>query len=46
MDYGGGSQRKINIMRFTHVDVKYEGHQNWSKILSMHILRVFDHHHT
>ena len=34
---------------FTHVYVnfyiKYEGHQNWSKILSMDILRVFDHHH-
>ena len=34
---------------FTHIDVnfyiKYEGHQNWSKILSMDILRVFDHHH-
>ena len=31
-------------MRFTHIDVnfdvKYEGHQNCSKILSMHILRV------
>ena len=36
-------------MIFTHIDVnfyiKYEGHQNWSKILSMDILRVFDHHH-
>ena len=34
---------------FTHIDVnfyiKYEGHQNWSKILSMDILRVLDHHH-
>ena len=31
-------------MRFTHIDVnfdvKYEGHQNCSKTLSMHILRV------
>ena len=36
-------------MRFTHIDVnfdvKYEGHQNCSKPLSMHILRVFGHHH-
>ena len=36
-------------MRFTHndvsFDVKYEGHQNCSKTLSMHILRVFGHHH-
>ena len=34
-------------MRFTHndvnFDVKYEGHQNCSKTLSMHILRVFGH---
>ena len=49
-DYGGGSQKKkIHIMRFTHIDVnfdvKYEGHQNCSKTLSMHILRVFGHHH-
>ena len=31
-------------MRFTHIDVnfdvKYEGHQNCSKTLSMHILKV------
>ena len=31
-------------MRFTHIDVnfdvKYEGHQNCSKTLFMHILRV------
>ena len=37
-------------MRFTHIDVnfdvKYEGHQNCSKTLFMHILRVFGHHHT
>ena len=51
--YGGGSQKKkkkkIHIMRFTHIDVnfdiKYEGYQNCSKTLSMHILRVFGHHH-
>ena len=42
-------KKKIHIMRFTHIDVnfdvKYEGHQNCSKTLSMHILRVFGHHH-
>ena len=36
-------------MRFTDIDVNfdiiYEGHQNWLKILSMHILRVFVNHH-
>ena len=36
-------------MRFTDIyvnfDVTYEGHQNWSKILSMDILRVFGEHH-
>ena len=36
-------------MRFTHIDVnfdvKYEGHQNCSKTLSLHILRVYGHHH-
>ena len=36
-------------MRFTHndinFDVKYGGHQNCSKTPSMHILRVFGHHH-
>ena len=36
-------------MKFTHIDVnfdvKYEGHQNCSKTLSMHILRVFGDHH-
>ena len=41
-------KKKIH-MRFTHIDVnfdvKYEGHQNCSKTLSMHILRVFGHHH-
>ena len=50
IDYGGGSQKKkIDIMRFTHFDinfdVKYEGHQNCSKTLSMPILRVFGDHH-
>ena len=50
LDYGGGSEKKkIDIMRFTHIDVnfdiKYEGHQNCSKTLSMHILRVYGHHH-
>ena len=42
-------KKKIHIMRFTHndvnFDVKYEGHQNCSKTPSMHILRVFGHHH-
>ena len=36
-------------MRFTHTnvnfDVKYEGDQNWSKILSVDILRVFGDNH-
>ena len=36
-------------MRFTYIDidfdVKYEGHQNCSKTLSMHILSGFSHHH-
>ena len=50
LDYGGSSQKKlINIMRFTHIevnfDVRYEGHQNCPKILSMNILRVFSDHH-
>ena len=43
------TKKLIHIMRFTHIDVnfdiKYEGHQNCSKTLSMHILRVFGHHH-
>ena len=42
-------KKKIHIMRFTHIDVnfdvKYEGNQNCSKTLSMHILRGFGHHH-
>ena len=49
LDYGGGSEKKINIMRFTDIDVnfdiKYECHQNCPKILSMNILRVFSDHH-
>ena len=36
-------------MRFTDIDVnfdlRYEGHQNYQKILSMNILRVFSEHH-
>ena len=36
-------------MRFTHIDVnfdvRYEGHQNCPKILSMNIVRVFSNHH-
>ena len=36
-------------MRFTHTevnfDLRYEGHQNCPKILSMNILRVFSDHH-
>ena len=36
-------------MRFTYIDVNfdvtYQGRQNWSKILSMDILRVFGEHH-
>ena len=50
LDYGGGSQKKsIDTLRFTQIDVnfdvKYKGHQNWSKILSMGILRLFGDHH-
>ena len=50
LDYGGGWQKKqIDTMRFTHIDinfdVRYEGHQNCPKILSMDILRVFSDHH-
>ena len=49
LDYGGGSQKEqIDIMRFTHIDVnfdvRYEGHQNCPKILSMDILRAFSDH--
>ena len=38
-------KKKIHIMRFTHIDInfdiKYEGHKNCSKTLSMYILRAF-----
>ena len=48
-DYGGDSQKKIDTMRFTDIDinfdVKYEGQQNCPKILSIDILRVFSDHH-
>ena len=43
------TKKIIHKMRFTHIDVnfdvKYEGHQNCSKTLSMQILRGFSHHH-
>ena len=36
-------------MMFTHIDdnfyIKYEGHQNWSEILSRDILSVFGDDH-
>ena len=42
-------KKKIDIMRFTDIDVnfdvKYEGQQNCPKIISMDILRVFSDHH-
>ena len=45
----GEVHKKNDTMRFTHIDlnfdVTYEGHQNWSKILSMHIWRVISDHH-
>ena len=49
LDYGGGSQKNlIDTMRFTDIDinfdVRYEGHQNCPKILSMNILSVFSDH--
>ena len=34
IDYGRGSQKKIDIMRFTHIDVTYDGHRKPSKTLS------------
>ena len=42
--------KKINWHNEVHTywcqfDIKYEGHQNCSKTLSMHILRVCGHHH-
>ena len=43
------TQKKIDIMRFTHIDVNfdftYQGHQNWLKILSIDISSVFGYHH-
>ena len=43
------TKKKIDIMRLTHIDVNFdikcEGHQNCSKTLSLHILRVFGDHH-
>ena len=42
-------KKKIDIMRFTDIDVNfdvmYEGQQNCPKIISMDILRVFSDHH-
>ena len=42
-------KKYIDIMRFTDIDVnfdvKYEGHQNCPKMLSVNILRVFSDHH-
>ena len=41
-------KKKIDIMQFTDIDVnfdvKYEVKQNWPKIISMDILRVFSDH--
>ena len=31
LNYEGGSQKKIDTMRFTDIDVKYEGHQKLLK---------------
>ena len=43
------TKKLIDIMRFTDIDVnfdvKYEGHQNCPKILSVNILRVFSDYH-
>ena len=39
----------IDTMKFTHIDINFDvtckGHQSWSKILSMNILRGFGSHH-
>ena len=39
--------KQIDIKRFIDIgvnfDIMYEGHQNWSKILSMDILSIFGH---
>ena len=46
---GGPQKITLDITRFTYdevnFDVTYEIHQNWSKILSIDILRVFEDHH-
>ena len=49
-DSGGGSQKNNKLtLRGSHIYVNfgiiYEDHQNCSKTLSMHILRVFGGHH-
>ena len=40
------TKKEIDTMGFTHFDiifdVTYEGHKNWSKIISINILRIFD----
>ena len=50
LDYGGGSQKnEIGTMRFRDIDinfdVRYEGHPNCPKLLSINILSVFSDHH-
>ena len=49
LDLGGGSQKKIDIMRLRDIDVNFDitygGNQNCSKILSLDILRAFCDHH-
>ena len=38
--------KKVNYYNeVCNFDVKYEGHENCSKTLSMHIWRFFGHHH-
>ena len=45
MDYGGGSQKKKHIMRFTHIDVNfdvtYDGDQKPSKCAKKVFLNNF-----
>ena len=36
-------QKDVKYKKVKHM-VKYKGHQNWSKILHVYILRVFGHH--
>ena len=42
-------KKKIERIRFTDIninfDVKYEGEENYPKIISINILRVFSNHH-